>query len=179
MEHLGAFGQAVMALFAKSRAGGEQQFGVSAGMRGVAGSTSFVRDDRMDTLHPFGRIVVTTGAEIAAAGAEKLFVFTLVGIVTAGTAIVEGGMNDFLSLTHAVVALLTKSSAVGSEFETALTARVGDAARLVTGATITACHRVVLQHSFNRPQRRVTAGGHTAVGSDSRQHRNGKQADGI
>lgn len=168
MNHLGILAdKPVMALIAKRFPGGDQQFGVIAGMRGVAGGTSFVSNNRMDTFHPFGRVVVTAGTEISAAGDEKLLVFTLMGIMTTGTAVVEGGMNNLLSLAHAVVALFTKSGAVGSELESTLAAGVRDAARLVTGRTITTGDRVVLLYPFGCPQRCVTTGGHTTVRSGS------------
>jgi hypothetical protein len=163
VDNFGALQQAVVALITEGGAGGEKEFGVVAGVRRMAGSTAVVGNDRMDTLHPFGGIVVTSRTKRAPLGDQQFTMLTPVWIMATGAAIFEGGMNHFLAFAHAVVALLTQGDTISGEFESALFAGVRDATCFVTGRTITTSDRVVQGHSFGRSQRRVTFRCHTTL----------------
>lgn len=132
-------------------------------MRRVAGGAAVVGDDRMDTLHPLGGIVVTTGAEVTPFGAEKLAIFTPVRVMTTGAAIFEGGMDHFFALAHTVMALLAQGGTVSGKLESTLFAGVRQAAGFMTGGTITISYRVVQGHPFSCVHGCVTFRRHTTL----------------
>ena len=134
MDHFGLFAdQSIVALIAEGLTSREEEFGMVAGVGGVAGGAAVVGDNRMDTLHPLGGIIVTTGAELTPFGAEKFALFTQVRIMATGAAVIKSGMDHLFAFAHAVMALLAQCGTVCGQLESALFAGVRKAACFMTG----------------------------------------------
>ena len=177
MDDFGIFHQTIVALLAERLPGGDEELGIVAGVRSVAAGTPFVGNNRMDTTHPLGRIVVTTGTKGAAAGDEEFTIFTQMRVMTADATIFQGGMHNFLPLTHAVMALLAEGGAVGGEVKSPFFAGVGNVSGFVAGGTISPGHRVVQGHPFDRVHRCVTFRRHTTLCRSQGERRHRQQAD--
>lgn len=178
MNDLGLFAdESVMTLIAKGATAGHEEFGIVASVRHMASGAAFVVNDRMDTLHPFGGIVVATGAQRTIGGDEEFTILTQVRIMTPGAAIFESRMDDLLPLAHAVMTLLTQGGPLGGESKCALLAGMGNPAGGVAGIAFATGERIVQLHPWCRCQRSVTFGGHATLSRSNGEGRHHEEAD--